>query len=63
MALASPALAAAADAVRAERSIGSPQARLTTIEWFSLTCPHCATFAREALPVLRAKWIVPGKLR
>jgi len=63
MALAAPALAASADATRAERSMGNAQARLTAIEWFSLTCPHCAAFAREALPVLRAKWIAPGKLR
>ncbi len=42
-------------------SIGSPQARLTAIEWFSLTCPHCAAFAREALPELRAKWIDAGQ--
>ncbi len=48
---------------RAERSIGSPQARLTAIEFFSLSCSHCAAFAREALPELRAKWIAPGKLR
>jgi protein-disulfide isomerase len=63
IALASPAFAAAGDTVRGERSIGSPQARLTSIECFSLTCPHCAAFALGALPELRAKWIAPGKLR
>jgi protein-disulfide isomerase len=62
-AVASPALAAPVDATRAERSLGSPQARLTAIECFSLTCPHCAAFAREALPELTARWITPGKLR
>ena len=61
--LASPAIAAPADAVRAERSLGSPEARLTAIECFSLTCPHCADFALESLPELRAGWIAPGKLR
>ena len=63
VALALPALAAPADAVRAERGIGSQEARLTSIECFSLTCPHCADFALESLPELKAKWIAPGKLR
>ena len=63
VALASPALAAPADAARGERGIGSRQAPLTAIECFSLTCPHCADFALESLPELKAKWIAPGKLR
>jgi protein-disulfide isomerase len=61
--LASPAIAAPADPVRAERSLGSPEARLTSIECFSLTCPHCADFALKSLPELRAGWIAPGRLR
>ena len=63
VALASPTFAAPADASRAERSMGSPQARSTAVECFSLTCPHCAAFARDSLPELKAKWIAPGKLR
>jgi protein-disulfide isomerase len=42
--------------------MGNPQAKLTAIECFSLTCPHCAAFALESLPELKTKWIVPGKL-
>jgi len=42
--------------------MGSPQARLTAIECFSLTCPHCAAFALESLPELKTKWIAPGRL-
>jgi protein-disulfide isomerase len=61
--LASPAIAAPADPVRAERSLGSPEARLTSIECFSLTCPHCADFALKSLPELKATWIAPGRLR
>ena len=61
--LASPALADPADAVRAERSLGSPEARLSSIECFSLTCPHCADFALKSLPELKAKWIASGRLR
>ena len=61
--LASPAIAAPADAVRAERSLGSPEARLNSIECFSLTCPHCADFALKSLPELKTRWIAPGRLR
>jgi protein-disulfide isomerase len=43
--------------------MGSPQAKLTAIECFSLTCPHCAAFARESLPELKTRWIDTGKLR
>jgi protein-disulfide isomerase len=42
--------------------MGSPQAKLTAIELFSLTCPHCAAFALQSLPELKTKWITPGKL-
>jgi protein-disulfide isomerase len=58
-----PAVAATVDASRTERSLGSPGARQTVIECFSLTCPHCANFAQETLPDLKARWIAPGKLR
>jgi protein-disulfide isomerase len=43
--------------------MGSPQAKLTAIELFSLTCPHCAAFALQSLPELKTKWIDTGKLR
>ena len=42
--------------------MGSPQAKLTAIECFSLTCPHCAAFALQSLPELKTKWIDTGKL-
>ena len=42
--------------------MGSPQAKLTVIECFSLTCPHCAAFALQSLPELKTKWIDTGKL-
>lgn len=63
VAFAAPAIAASADATRAERSLGSAKARLTAIECFSLTCPHCAHFALNSLPEIKTKWIAPGKLR
>jgi protein-disulfide isomerase len=59
----SPAFAASAGAVRADRGMGSLQAKLTAIECFSLTCPHCAAFALQSLPELKTRWIDTGKLR
>ena len=55
--------ARAADAVLTERAIGSATAPVSVIEFFSLTCPHCARFARDSLPDIQAKLIDPGKLR
>jgi protein-disulfide isomerase len=43
--------------------MGSPQAKLTAIECFSLTCPHCAAFALQSLPELKTRWIDTGRLR
>ena len=53
---------AAEDATRAERSVGRPDARVV-IECFSLTCSHCAAFARETMPKVRTELIDTGKLR
>ena len=43
--------------------MGSAAAPQVATEFFSLSCSHCAAFAREALPELKAKWIAPGRLR
>lgn len=42
---------------------GSPDARLTMIEYSSLTCPHCATFHTDILPKIRETYIETGKLK
>ncbi len=52
----------AADPRMAERSEGSPGAP-TVEEWFSFTCPHCARFAADVYPEIRAQLIDTGKLR
>jgi len=54
---------AAQDAQRAERAIGRADAKVTVIEFFSLTCGHCAAFARNVLPSVKEKLIDTGKLR
>lgn len=58
-----PGRATGVDSRRTERAIGSAAARHTVIECFSLTCPHCAEFAQDTLPELKARWIKPGQLR
>ena len=42
--------------------MGNPNAKVKLIEYGSRTCPHCALFDKEALPVLKAGPIAAGKL-
>lgn len=51
------------EALLQERSIGSPNAPVTVIEYFSLTCPHCATFHNDAYGDLKDKYVDTGKVR
>jgi protein-disulfide isomerase len=55
--------AAAEDLTTAERAIGSPTAKVTVNEYFSLTCSHCAAFANETMPEVKKKLIDTGKVR
>ena len=48
---------------RFERSIGDAGAKITAQEYFSLTCTHCAAFARETFPQIKSELIDTGKLR
>jgi len=57
------ALAAEADPRLAERSVGKPDAKVTVIEFFSFTCPHCARFSRDVFPKVRTDLIDPGVCR
>lgn len=41
---------------------GNPNARVKLLEFGALTCPHCATFAREHVPLLRSKYVATGKV-
>ena len=60
---ASPAFAQLADPRMSERTIGKPDAKVTVQEWFSLTCTHCARFARDVFPEVQAKLIDTGRIR
>jgi protein-disulfide isomerase len=46
----------------APRQEGSPTAKDRVEEWFSFTCSHCAAFAQEVYPDVKAKLIDTGKL-
>ncbi len=47
----------------ADISIGSADAKITVVEYSSLTCPHCATFQAKTFPGFKAKYIDNGKVR
>ena len=47
----------------AQRSIGSPNAPVTAIEYFSLTCTHCAHFANVTMPQVKPNLVDTGKLQ
>jgi len=46
-----------------ERVIGSPDAPVTVVEYFSLTCPSCATFHNDVYGDLKKKYVDSGKVR
>lgn len=47
----------------AEMSLGDPNAPVTLVEYGMFTCPHCAAFAEEVLPKIKANYIDTGKVR
>ena len=46
-----------------DMSMGSPNAKVTVIEYASVACPHCAAFNNEVFPAFKAKYIDTGKVR
>jgi len=62
-ALVRPSRSWAEDPRKMPRFAGSPNAKVTAVEWYSLTCPHCARFAMDVFPEIKAKLIDTGKVR
>lgn len=46
-----------------ERSAGPATAPVTVIEYFSLTCGHCAAFHRDTWPRVKTELVQAGKIR
>jgi protein-disulfide isomerase len=44
-------------------SVGSADAKVTIVEYASMTCPHCAKFHKDVYPGLKLKYIDTGKVR
>ena len=54
----------AATAVTAQdMAMGSPTAKVTMIEYASVSCPHCAKWNNEVFPAFKAKYVDTGKVR
>ncbi|MDB5397448.1 MAG: uncharacterized protein JWM91_4954 [Rhodospirillales bacterium] len=53
---------AAADPRMVEHGLGNPKAPVRIDEYYSLDCPHCATFVVETLPKMTADYIDKGKV-
>ncbi|MCG7506290.1 DsbA family protein [Mesorhizobium retamae] len=46
-----------------EKQLGKDDAKVTIVEYASMTCPHCAHFHETTLPALKTKYIDTGKAR
>lgn len=43
--------------------LGSKDAKVTIIEYASMTCSHCAAFHRQTWPLLKERYVDTGKVR
>lgn len=48
------------DAIKVPRIMGSADAPVRLVEYYSLTCSHCAHFHRDTFPQLKTKYIDTG---
>jgi protein-disulfide isomerase len=44
-------------------ALGPADAKVTIVEYASLTCSHCAAFHKETYPVLKSRYVDTGKVR
>ena len=49
--------------VEGDHVLGDPKAPNIIIDYFSLTCPHCANFNAAVMPAVRKEWIDTGKAK
>ena len=55
--------AATSNVTADDMTMGSPDAKVTMIEYASVSCPHCARFDMEVFPAFKAKYIDSGQVR
>jgi protein-disulfide isomerase len=46
-----------------DMALGPKEAKVTIIEYYSATCPHCATFYKDTFLALKRDYIDQGKVR
>ncbi|KQV37488.1 disulfide bond formation protein DsbA [Rhizobium sp. Root73] len=46
-----------------EMSVGKADAKVTIIEYMSMTCPHCARFHNETYDAIKTKYVDSGQVR
>ena len=46
-----------------DMGLGPQDAKVTIIEYASMTCPHCANFNETVFPKIKSTYIDPGKVR
>jgi protein-disulfide isomerase len=46
-----------------DKVLGDPAAKVTLIEYASPTCPHCAAWSNDVLPLLREKYVATGQVK
>ncbi|MCH9808802.1 MAG: DsbA family protein [Alphaproteobacteria bacterium] len=52
-----------ADTGLPELSVGPKDAKVTIVEYASMTCPHCSRFHNEIYPKIKEKYVDTGKAR
>jgi len=61
--LGAPAAGAVTPEQPTDMVLGRATAKVTVVEYASLSCPHCAQFHKAAFPAFKAKYIDTGKVR
>lgn len=46
-----------------EMALGKPDAKVTIVEYMSMTCPHCARFHNETFEAIKTKYVDGGQVR
>ena len=62
-ALGAPAAAKTITMTDNDITLGNPKAKVTVVEYASLSCSHCAHFNTDVFPAFKAKYIDTGKVR